>query len=255
MEVAAPGVATNGLAAATAPVAVADPYAVVRYLTDVLQVTLGASKRDLEAAGSLLSKAKYSETVQKCTRFASESQVALYVQQDIFSAEQPNGTESDEVAETRYTYTLAAEVSFLSTTVASVAFIKRPGPIDPSQPIATQIQVTNFPGLSTLSNAQAQQAASISAFEILHSLVHHTLGPYFEAYTRGQEASNGIKQRTETEAKTGVPGAKKRIAELDLAFLHLQQNVEIPTLNLPLHEIVQAALDEAETRGVKPSVD
>lgn len=150
---------------------------------------------------------------------------------------------------------MSAEVSFLSTTVASVAFIKRPGPIDPSQPIATQIQVTNFPGLSTLSNAQAQQGASISAFEILHSLVHHTLGPYFEAYTRGQEATNGIKQRTETEAKTGVPGAKKRIAELDLAFLHLQQNVEIPTLNLPLHEIVQAALDEAERRGVKPSVD
>lgn len=275
MEVAAPGVPTNGLAAATAPVAVTDPNAVVRYLTDVLQVTLGASKRDLEATGSLLSKAKYSETVQKCTRFASESQVALYVQQDIFSAEEPNGTESDEgmqsylamrslfgnradflaVAVTRYTYTLAAEVSFLSTTVASVAFIKRPGPIDPSQPIATQIQVTNFPGLSTLSNAQAQQGASISAFEILHSLVHHTLGPYFEAYTRGQEATNGIKQRTETEAKTGVPGAKKRIAELDLAFLHLQQNVEIPTLNLPLHEIVQAALDEAENRGVKPSVD
>lgn len=96
MEVAAPGVPTNGLAAATAPVAVADPNAVVRYLTDVLQVTLGASKRDLEATGSLLSKAKYSETVQKCTRFASESQVALYVQQDIFSAEEPNGTESDE---------------------------------------------------------------------------------------------------------------------------------------------------------------
>jgi dynein heavy chain 1 len=97
MEVAAPGVPTNGLAAATAPaVAVADPYAVVRYLTDVLQVTLGASKRDLETTGSLLSKAKYSETVQKCTRFASESQVALYVQQDIFSAEEPNGAESDE---------------------------------------------------------------------------------------------------------------------------------------------------------------
>ncbi|OKL56213.1 Dynein heavy chain, cytoplasmic [Talaromyces atroroseus] len=254
MEVAAtPGV-TNGLAA-TAQVSAADPNVVVQYLTDVLQVTLGATKRDLEAIGSLLSQAKYSETVQKCTRFASESQVALYVQQDIFSAETPNGTESDDVAENRYTYTLASEVSFLSTTVASVAFIKRSGPIDATLPIATQIQVTNFPGLSTLSNAQAQQGASISAFEILHSLVHHTLAPYFEAYTRGQEAASGIKQRTETEAKTGVPGAKKRIAELDLAFLHLQQNVEIPTLNLPLHEIVQAALDDAETRGIKPSVE
>lgn len=97
MEVATPGV-TNGLAAATVQAPVADPNVVVQYLTDVLRVTLGATKRDLEASGSLLSKAKYSETVQKCTRFVSESQVALYVQQDIFSAaEESNGTETDEV--------------------------------------------------------------------------------------------------------------------------------------------------------------
>lgn len=97
MEVATPGVTTNGLgAAATQVVPAADPNAVVQYLTDVLQVTLGASKRDLEATGSLLSSAKYSETVQKCTRFASESQMALYVQQDIFGAEEPNGTEKDD---------------------------------------------------------------------------------------------------------------------------------------------------------------
>lgn len=89
MEVASPGV-PNGLAAPT-PVPVADANVVVQYLTEVLQVTLGASKRDLESTGSLLSKAKYSETVQRCTRFASDSQVALYVQQDLVGAEEPNG--------------------------------------------------------------------------------------------------------------------------------------------------------------------
>lgn len=136
-----------------------------------------------------------------------------------------------------------------------MAFVKRPAPIDPNLPISAQVQITNFPGLLTLSNSQTQQGTSVSAFEILHSLVHNALSPYFEAYTRGQEAANGIKQRTDTEAKTGVPGTKKRIAELELSLLHLQQNVEIPTLNLPLHEIVQAALDEAEARGVKPSVE
>jgi dynein heavy chain 1 len=55
--------------------------------------------------------------------------------------------------------------------------------------------------------------------------------------------------------KTGVPGTKKKFAELELGLLHLQQNVEIPALNLPLHEVVQAALVEAETRGIKPSVE
>jgi len=91
MEVASPGV-PNSLAAPS-QVPVADPSVVVQYLTDVLQVTLGASRKDLESAGSMLSKGKYSETVQRCTRFASESQVALYVQKDLVATEATNGTD------------------------------------------------------------------------------------------------------------------------------------------------------------------
>jgi dynein heavy chain 1 len=61
---------------------------VVEYLTAVLQITLGASGKDLEAAGSLLSKARYSDTVQRCTRFAAESQsAALYVLKDVVAGE------------------------------------------------------------------------------------------------------------------------------------------------------------------------
>ncbi|KAL1976030.1 hypothetical protein VTN31DRAFT_4422 [Thermomyces dupontii] len=251
MEVASLGVTENGLAA-PAQMPSMDPNIVVQYVSEVLRVTLGASKRDLEGPGSLLSKAKYSETVQRCTRFASDALAALYVQQDIVAAEESNGAEDHDA---RYTFTLASEISFSSTTIASVVFFKRPGPLDSSLPISVQVQVTNFPGIRALSNAQSQQGSPISPFEILQSLVQNTLGPYFEAYTRGQESANGIKQRPDTEAKTGVPGTKKRIAELNLALQHLQQNVEIPTLNLPLHEIVQAALDEAEARGVRPSVD
>jgi dynein heavy chain 1 len=91
MEVVSPGV-SNGLAASS-PLPLADPSVVVQHLTEVLQVTLGALKKDLESAGSLLSKAKYSETVQRCTRFASEAQVALYAQKELVGAEQPNGAD------------------------------------------------------------------------------------------------------------------------------------------------------------------
>jgi dynein heavy chain 1 len=70
-----------------------DPNAVVQHLIDVLQITLGALRKDLESVGSLLSKAKYSETIQRCTRFASESQVALYAQKDIAASDQVNGTD------------------------------------------------------------------------------------------------------------------------------------------------------------------
>lgn len=276
MEVVSPG-ASNGGLAASSPLPLADPSVVVQHLTEVLQVTLGALKKDLESAGSLLSKAKYSETVQRCTRFASEAQVALYAQKELVGTEQPNGTDDEEsctyyqggsgvemrtdkvdflvAAPPKYVFTLSSEIAISSTTVASVAFIKRPVPIDPSLPIFSQIQVINFPGLPSINSAPVQPGPSGSPFESLYSLVHLGVGPYFEAYTRGQDAANGVKGRTDTEAKTGVPGTKKKIAELSRSLLHLQQNIEIPVLNLPLHEIVQAALDEAESRGEKPSVE
>lgn len=94
MEVATPG-ASNGVSA-PAQASLVDSGIVIQYLVDVLQVTLGALKTELESTGSLLSKAKYSETVQRCTRFASESQVALYVQKDLVAAEETNGTDDGE---------------------------------------------------------------------------------------------------------------------------------------------------------------
>ena len=80
---------TNGLATSTIPTI--DPNVVVEYLAQVLEVTLGAKRKDLERAGSLLSKTRYSETVQRCTRFATESQVALYVQKTIGAKDGLNG--------------------------------------------------------------------------------------------------------------------------------------------------------------------
>lgn len=95
MEVASLGVTENGLAA-PAQMPSMDPNIVVQYVSEVLRVTLGASKRDLEGPGSLFSKAKYQETVQRCTRFASDALAALYVQQDIIAAEESNGTEDSD---------------------------------------------------------------------------------------------------------------------------------------------------------------
>jgi len=111
----------------------------------------------------------------------------------------------------------------------------------------------NLPGPVILNNAQAQQGTSQSPYEFLHLMVHHALSPYFEANTREQEGAT--KSKTDAEGKTGVPGTKKKFAELELGLLHLQQTIEIPALNLPLHEVVQAALVDAEARGVKPSVE
>jgi dynein heavy chain 1 len=80
----------NGVATSAFPTI--DPNLVVEHLAAVLEITLGASRKDLENVGSLLSKARFSETVQRCTRFATESQLALYVQKDVATADGSDGS-------------------------------------------------------------------------------------------------------------------------------------------------------------------
>ena len=89
MEVVFPG--ANGHATPATAVTSVDPNLVVEHLVDLLEITLGASAKDLERSGSLLSSPRRQETVLKCTRFASESQVVLYVSKDLVTSEQANG--------------------------------------------------------------------------------------------------------------------------------------------------------------------
>lgn len=80
MEVLSPSTA-NSITAPNSP-STADPLLVLEHIAALIQSTLGAARKELEAAGSLLSKAKQTETLNRCARFATESQVALYAQKD-----------------------------------------------------------------------------------------------------------------------------------------------------------------------------
>lgn len=80
MEILSPSTPNGG--AASHPPFSADPILVLEHIAALIQTTLGAARRELEAVGSLLSKAKHSETLSRCARFASESQLALYAQKD-----------------------------------------------------------------------------------------------------------------------------------------------------------------------------
>lgn len=154
-----------------------------------------------------------------------------------------------------YVYSLSSEISVSPSTVASVALLKRAQPIDPRIPLPTQIQVINLPGTATSDESSTTQGNSILPFEILYSVLHSALVPYFNAYTRGQKSLAGSNDRSEADTKTGVPATKKKLAEVELSFLHLQQNVEIPELVLSFPDVVQEALNAAATRNAKPSID
>jgi dynein heavy chain 1 len=98
MEAVAPPPATspgtNGVA--TAPFAAVDPSRVVDHLAVLLEAALGATRTELEAPGSLLSKTRYPDTLQRCTRFAVDTQVALYIQKDLAPTNRLENGDTDE---------------------------------------------------------------------------------------------------------------------------------------------------------------
>ncbi|KAL8861740.1 MAG: hypothetical protein Q9178_001941 [Gyalolechia marmorata] len=259
MEVVTPG--ANGHPTASIAPAVISPEAVVQHLTDLLEVTLGASPEDLEGPDSLFATSRKQDTLQRCTRFASESQVALYVQKDIVDIQNTDlaANEADDGSSTKrhasFKYTLSSEISLSPSTVTSVALLKRPQPIDPQRPLATQIQVINLPGLANSDFPNKPHNGPASAFEVLHSVIHLALAPYFNAYTKSQDSTGAAKSLADADSKGGVPGTRRKLAELELSLLHLQQNIEIPELQLPLPELVQEAVDTARAHKTKPTLD
>lgn len=63
-----------------------NPITVLDYLIDVITLTLGTTKRELESGASLLSKTRYSETLQKCSKFAGDGTVALYASKELIES-------------------------------------------------------------------------------------------------------------------------------------------------------------------------
>lgn len=127
--------------------------------------------------------------------------------------------------------------------------IRGPNPLDPTIPLASQLFVANLPSFATPNGTLVPQGAAWA-----NAIVNYILEPFFDAHTRDRDGAQAAKSR-ETDAKTGIPGTKKKIAELKSSLSQLQENIEIPVPTLPLHEVVQAALDEAHNRGIKPTID
>ncbi|XP_012868489.1 PREDICTED: cytoplasmic dynein 1 heavy chain 1 [Dipodomys ordii] len=115
----------------------------------------------------------------------------------------------------------------------SLAFIKRTPVIDADKPVSSQLRVL------TLSED--------SPYETLHSFISNAVAPFFKSYIResGKADRDGDKM---------APSVEKKIAELEMGLLHLQQNIEIPEISLPIHPVITNVAKQCYERGEKPKV-
>ena len=52
-----------------------------------------------------------------------------------------------------------------------------------------------------------------------------------------------------------APSVEKKIAELEMGLLHLQQNIDIPEINLTIHPVVLAQIKKSHDQGVRARVE
>jgi len=79
-------------ASSTSLTTLVNPITLLDHLIDIITLTLGTTKRELESGTSLLSKTRYSETLQRCSKFAGEGLPALYASKELIESVNLNDT-------------------------------------------------------------------------------------------------------------------------------------------------------------------
>jgi len=114
-------------------------------------------------------------------------------------------------------YELTSDIQFGNSRAASVVFVKQTPYLEADKHISRQIHVL------TLSDKEPYQT--------LHSYVSSAVAPYFKSYVK----ESG---RAERDGDKMAPNVEKKIAELEMGLLHLQQNIDIPDITLPINPII-----------------
>ena len=87
-----------------------------------------------------------------------------------------------------------------------------------------------------------------SPFETLHSYVRNAVSPYFNNYV--QATGQGSR-----EAEKLVPAVQKKMSELEISLLHLQQNISIPEVELTTSRRIKEVVQNAAKSGKKATYE
>lgn len=52
-----------------------------------------------------------------------------------------------------------------------------------------------------------------------------------------------------------APAVEKKIVDLEMGLLHLQQNIDIPEISLPIHPVVSTVIKKCAEESRKPKVE
>lgn len=233
MEAASDG----GLSSPTPPeAAVVDAKNFTSYLRRVVPLLL---EGDPEVPLELDTSLKDPLHVDHIRKFLADAQTrSLLVTRTPLKDEEENdetsSTESGAESEReKAMYSIDLDIHYTAPKLSSVAFIKRGAIVDADKKITSQVRVINL--------------NEGSPYETLYSYISNAVAPYFKSFVR----KSG---KADREGDKMVPSVEKKIAELEMGLLHLQQNIDIPEISLAIHPSVTAMVKKTAEGGRRPKV-
>lgn len=131
-------------------------------------------------------------------------------------------------------YALSAEVCFTSIRAAGVIVTKRGSFVEADKAFGSQLRTV------VLNDG--------SPYETLHSYISLAVAPYFKSYLHETGHS------PESTSDKLAPSVEKKLAELEMGLLHLQQNIDIPEISLTIHPLVAQTVSMCAEENRRPKV-
>eukprot|EP00111_Clytia_hemisphaerica_P013470 TCONS_00039590-protein len=205
------------------PVATAKVEDVIKYLKNVSSTVFEEDNQSVPL-GQAFENGK-----DLISKFITDTQLKSILVCQTTSLVEEDGGSADNL-KIQIEYSIQSAVNYISQKDNTIAFIKRGMVIEGDKKTYKQVQMIN------LENA--------APFDTLHSYVSNAVSPFFKSYVKKSGKSD-------REGDKMVPSVEKKIAELEMSLLHLQQNIDIPEISLVIHPHVQALLKKAESEKRK----
>ncbi|KRY43501.1 Dynein heavy chain, cytoplasmic [Trichinella spiralis] len=175
------------------------------------------------------------DTVEVFRRFIADAQAPALLIERLCEKDSEETADATEITEV-VNYTVSTEVHFSSPKTNGLILIKRGAVLEADKPLIQQLLLFIL--------------ADASPYETLHSYFSTTICPYFKSFVK--ESGGGDNYRDTDKAALSV---EKKLIELEMGLLHLQQNIDIPDITLLIHPVVQSVIKQAaeENRRAKVS--
>ncbi|VEL20256.1 unnamed protein product [Protopolystoma xenopodis] len=203
-------------------VTVSDPTAFTKYLLKTTCCLMDESDDSIVLLHEALNDQNSLDSIKK---FISDPQIHVLVIQKISGRD-----EEDESAENETTYIISTDVHYTNNKLFSVIYIKRGVVVEADKAYGSQLRVLNM--------------SDGSPYETLHSFISNAMCPFYKSYIKesGKADRDGDKM---------APSVEKKMTELEMGLLHLQQNIDIPEITLTVHPYVAQLIKKRMEEGIK----